>query len=1254
MRDSVAEANTANSASGDPGANIAGAVVNPTAGGPPTQGTGVLPLSGMPAGSGTGTLSTSGPSGDPTYTWNGGANAATTGMDDNAECFPSACALSSLLWFDTEFPRAPYKPLILGMQRQEYASFVPPPIYFYDPENYVPRNAVPQIHDSRRDFKYQGFIQSKMGGINKFHHLVSDAALDQTGRLMTMLRASLGNFPVTVKNSSGSVSAQFIESFSVPSAFNVDVATPRMHRLQVSVEGIVEGSSLDECINLFIRRIVEEAYHAEQSIGSSASASTTATSQNPAGTTASAGADDNADVLSSNIHVYFRGSRTNTYVITMDSMRQKREQMTSIIKSAIVDDGEVHLKLYLIARKRVLPNLSANKINRLYLQETTGFVEVDRNYNFCFKSNTNARCFSTQPFRSLSTHVFVSAPDVKNLLEVYHNHVSRTAKREQQQQAGGEDSGGFESLPVSETGIEKMLNHQFACLAAEALECFREGEVVNAVEHMIKLQSLLQKKPQDGGDKIPLSYCIRQLASVTQSQAGRLRSIRDAVTAAGKVCSALHTHISNYNAEHAEHNANVDVDTLVDAGKQSQLRKLLRVVCVDMVEAVKEIKYLLLQLLRDKGPVPILCSELSSASKLLYHLLSQLFSDSKGQLLTPCIQTAVDFTSEASINECLLIVPGKLMRLHGQLMHLAGVLQMCESSIAVRILLNMFVHDMRSQLLTSCTVYYRDNFQNNVENKNNRQDMKVIVNSILSEDSSKTFIDAPIPRCVSELCRYVAAIARTHVSHKNRDNKGNDDNDAPDDTESVIDRYDTIASIGMCATLAAPVQPQNASAPFDYSFSFLRRTARAYLCTQLIDTLRFFDNRKFPATLDYVVVTKQIVDAVIQELRTIQNYYHTGNNDMHGMDRHLFVHNNNNNIFNFSLSLAMHSLPTPTSSNDNRQQVQKAEPLPLSQYYPHVVVNSQHRDAAKIQYLEQNMVVTALHEATFLAATTTKRVSGLLLGTIALLPYASLNDLCTVAADTKHMLAHAFQSLRLRLVRPLRVFATVERMTFSALSNAVFHKKSATPSSSSGASTATCAASYLPNQGRSVSGQLNVGLGVFGCDRLLVALGDTQEIYRRAWLLPPICPQTGLNTGQGVAGGRAASNGVFAQLCCGVSAQTAMHWGNSELPGAKGTRSVQHQTPITMGTAVILTVSHPNYQSSVRAEYARVVCLILKHMCARENARTWRVNEILLNSREHVDSASHGEKAGSGVSVWDGRLFVDNETKNFQALQSVR
>jgi hypothetical protein len=91
-----------------------------------------------------------------------------------------------------------------------------------------------------------------------------------------------------------------------------------------------------------------------------------------------------------------------------------------------------------------------------------------------------------------------------------------------------------------------------------------------------------------------------------------------------------------------------------------------------------------------------------------------------------------------------------------------------------------------------------------------------------------------------------------------------------------------------------------------------------------------------------------------------------------------------------------------------------------------------------------------------------------------------------------------------------------------------------------------------------------------------------------------------------------------------------------------------------MGTAVILTVSHPNYQSSVRAEYARVVCLILKHMCARENARTWRVNEILLNSREHVDSASHGEKAGSGVSVWDGRLFVDNETKNFQALQSVR
>jgi hypothetical protein len=1100
-----------------------------------------------------------------------------------------------------------------------------------------------RIVDSRDYKEYVAYGPSKIGGLRRFGQVVSGESLSNFASIVNLLRAALGEFPSQVKVpattnaavvSDGSIiTAQFIESFSIANAWDRSVAVSRLHRLESTVEAVVTGESLDACINVFMRRIVEEAYHAENvhlkaiSDGSVNNGNV----QSPTGS--------QLEVLTSNIHVYFRGSNEDPYVITMDAMRSKREQMTSIMKSAVVDDGEVHLILYLQTPKRLLPAPGGRQHMSLNNEETAGFIAVNRNYNFSFISslsgthNTGSgitRCFSTQPFKSLASHIFLNVDELKVLRKVYFDHVSRTTK----DIATSNNNNGqkSEQVPTADTGFERCLHQYFMFVSQKVLSSFSAGtsllfilkrdttvycfatvgEVVDAAENMFLLQCLLQP---DTGEKSVSSYCTKQITSVLKSQATRLRAIRDAIQSTSEVCSVLQTEISKLLIHLSEDN--LDVDALSDAGKILQFQKTFSLFA-GVGDAVKEIKHLLLSLLKDSS---VMCSELYSVSNLLFCLMARLFTK-KGdkvvnvQMSTPTVVSGIDFSPDGPLLTSLNSIPPKLTSLSSQLDELSCVLKACECSIGVRLFVNLFVNDLSSQLVTGL-----DTVQNNQALKggrfagkeSNNKSVELTLRAVCAHGLRPNYFVGSAPMCVSELLGFAHFIMQP----------------SPDGKYVSVVR------------LPIPVDEGN-------NTGFLSDTAVYYICSQLLCA---------PNELSELTAVGNIAKFWTELLCWLRQ-----NASMHDSELNTSL-TSPSDVFNTSLSALM--LSAFHHQNSEELSIGRvSEALAECNDYPHVLNNVNHDDV-KIDYLQRNMIITALHEGSFFATTANKRTSPLLSGISCLFRYASLRELAnsSTASDTI-LIGWSFQSLRLRLIRPLKIFDSSESIAISSTSSSTYPKPVKTKPSSSRPASVSCIASYLPYQGISQSLQ---GLCVFGCDRIVASVGSTLAIYRRVWLLPPIFPQGATNASrnhssathgrEGGGGGETLGGGVMCQLCCGISSSTALLWGHESLAAIKEgsglptgqtstdvPESIEYQVPIIVEVAVVLTVSHPRYQEHLRAEYARVVTNILKYLCGCSNSsNSWRINEVALVSN-----------GGGTPTIWDGSLLTEGDVDNFIALEAVR
>ena len=150
--------------------------------------------------------------------------------------------------------------------------------------------------------------------------LVSLTGIERVIAAVEALRSALGSLKSTVKTHG--IECSFIDVPTVSSCLSEELSQPFHYRLEMIVEGIVtnkSSSTFDECINLYVRRILEEAFYAEQS----------------------------PDIISSEITVLMGRRLDQKQKIDVRHISSRRQQVLSTLKAATVGDGEITMEILL-------------------------------------------------------------------------------------------------------------------------------------------------------------------------------------------------------------------------------------------------------------------------------------------------------------------------------------------------------------------------------------------------------------------------------------------------------------------------------------------------------------------------------------------------------------------------------------------------------------------------------------------------------------------------------------------------------------------------------------------------------------------------------------------------------------------------------------------------------------------------------------------------------------------------------------------
>jgi len=319
-------------------------------------------------------------------------------------------------------------------------------------------------------------------GLKHISKLVDETSLKNVLVLLPTIRDALGNLPAKVTTKT--IEATFVECSSINDGLAASLMTPRVHNFEVTIEAIVKGVVFDDCLVLFIRRVIEEAYCAGQS----------------------------KIIMSKNITVT-TGKNRVVQTIPIKTVKTRRQQILSLLKTAIIDEGEIYVEMFLKV-KHLLPLFDGT--DKLEQEPTEGFIYFKRIYKFNYiDENGIGRCFSRYPFQSLSNCIFFDNGEFELFLKVFRDNVNRVREIEKEKDGNKRKKDDKAEDPFLENIIDLM--------AQGAGDCIEKGDVIPAVEWLYQLQALqcADKKDLQG------SVCIMQLASLGSSWAGQCRAIQD-------------------------------------------------------------------------------------------------------------------------------------------------------------------------------------------------------------------------------------------------------------------------------------------------------------------------------------------------------------------------------------------------------------------------------------------------------------------------------------------------------------------------------------------------------------------------------------------------------------------------------------------------------------------------------------------------------------------------------------------------------
>lgn len=193
------------------------------------------------------------------------------------------------------------------------------------------------------------------------------------------------------------IEANFIEVFLINSCLGYNIMKPKHNNIDMIIEIIIQGK-IDECINLFIRRILEESYITEIS--------------------------DNIITSSLNIIINNKHENINIY-----KMKENRQNIINLLKSAILDEGEIYLECYIFYETNLY---QYNNLKSIEL--TSGYIKLKRLYKLTYCDNSNIdnkiiRCFAANPLQAPALGIFPSLKDADLYLKMMAEHLKRMKSR---------------------------------------------------------------------------------------------------------------------------------------------------------------------------------------------------------------------------------------------------------------------------------------------------------------------------------------------------------------------------------------------------------------------------------------------------------------------------------------------------------------------------------------------------------------------------------------------------------------------------------------------------------------------------------------------------------------------------------------------------------------------------------------------------------------------------------------------------------
>ena len=281
--------------------------------------------------------------------------------------------------------------------------------------------------------------------------------------------------------------------------------------MEVGVEVVIKSKqktmTFDDCSTIFFRRVLEDAHSLEKAEGVFCSSLCIISSFSP-------------DAVAQKI-----------YLVTM---KEQRQHVLSLLKSAVVSEGSIYLEFY-------FPADADSETD----SEEGELVCMRRFYRLSFVDTLErTRSFSKYPVQALGVGLFRTLRDAQSFLKVFKSHLdamrtmSRTAMEQGAVTKGVAEGDVLFSGTPADSAVSWMtwppeVLRSFIDLMREEIQFhIRQGDLLAAAEKMMQLNSLLIEQENKTGpaNRDPTSsISMEQLKCIALSEAVHLRAAREAV-----------------------------------------------------------------------------------------------------------------------------------------------------------------------------------------------------------------------------------------------------------------------------------------------------------------------------------------------------------------------------------------------------------------------------------------------------------------------------------------------------------------------------------------------------------------------------------------------------------------------------------------------------------------------------------------------------------------------------------------------------